>query len=75
MKLADLREFFEDDNRRLSMSRLLVFCAFVPATIEVIRINTADALLWFLGAFVTGYVGGKGVDALRKPQKTGDDAA
>lgn len=52
-------EFFKDEKGRLSMSRLLCFLSFWPASVVLIRINSSDALGWFLGAYVAGYVGGK----------------
>ena len=59
-------EFFEGDNCRLSMTRLGMFSAFFPAT-YVLIVNAesekiGDILLWYLGAFVTGYIGGKLAD-------------
>lgn len=64
-------EFFEDEDNQLSMSRLLCFMSFFPATLVVILTLSVDALGWYLGAFVVGYVGGKGADAIssRKTQK------
>jgi hypothetical protein len=41
------------------MSRLLMFLSFAPATYQLMRLNSDDALMYFLGAFVLGYVGGK----------------
>lgn len=54
-----LSHFFKDADGALSMSRLLCLLAFFPATIELFRINSAEALGWYLSAFVAGYVGGK----------------
>ena len=54
-----LSEFFQDDRGHGSMSRLLCFLAFFPASYVVIVAASADALAWYLGAFVAGYVGGK----------------
>jgi hypothetical protein len=64
-------EFFEDEDNQLSMSRLLCFMSFFPATLVVILTLSVDALGWYLGAFVVGYVGGKGADAIssRKTRK------
>lgn len=47
------------------MTRLLCFMSFFPASYALIRIGTSDALLWYLGAYVLGYVGGKGVEYIR----------
>lgn len=48
------------------MTRLGMFAAFFPAT-YVLMVNAddqdiANILAWYLGAFVTGYVGGKAAD-------------
>ena len=48
------------------MSSLLCFLSFIPATVELWRINSDNALGWYLGAYVLGYVGGKGCDAMRR---------
>ena len=45
------------------MSRLLPFMAFFPATIVVLWVHTETALGVYLGAYVTGYLGGKCADA------------
>jgi hypothetical protein len=58
-------EFFEGEKNRLSMSRLLCFMAFFPSAYVVCATKTDDALGWFLGAYVLGYVGGKTADAMR----------
>lgn len=57
-------EFFEGDNGRLSMTRLLCFLAFGPSTYVVIKTLNPEALGWYLSAFVLGYVGGKLGDAI-----------
>lgn len=64
-------EFFEGDNGRLSMTRLLCWMAFYPACVALFQIESENALLYFLGAFVLQYIGGKGADAFmkNKPQQ------
>lgn len=57
-------EFFEGPLGRLSMSRLLCFLAFWPSSVVVLLDRSAETLGYFVGAFVIGYVGGKGADAL-----------
>jgi hypothetical protein len=60
---------------RLSMTRLLMFLAFWPATYVVVVEPSGETLGWYLGAFVLGYVGGKGADVFMGHQKleaTGD---
>jgi hypothetical protein len=58
-----LIEFFEGDDTRLSMTRLLCFISIFPASYALIRINTEGALAFYIGGYVLGYVGGKGWDA------------
>lgn len=81
--MAKVIEFFEDSDSRGSMTRLLCFFAFIPATFLIFTISNDDAkvnaLGVYLGAFVLQYIGGKGADAWRgRPQpmpgviKTGD---
>ena len=52
-------EVFEGEGNRLSMSRLLCFMSFLPASYVVVSTKSEDALGWYLGAYVLGYVGGK----------------
>lgn len=69
--MGRLIEFFEDTNGRLSMTRLLCFLSFFPASVIAYKINSAEALLYYLGAYVIGYIGGKGAEAWRA--RGGDD--
>lgn len=55
-------EFFEADNERLSMSRLLMFMGFWPASYAVIIEHTADMLYPFLTFCGGVYLGGKWAD-------------
>ena len=57
-------ELFESDNGGLSMTRLLCFMSFFPASYVVVIDKGEGTLGWYLGAYVLGYVGGKGADAL-----------
>lgn len=64
-------EFFEGGDGRLSMTRLIVFLSFPPSTIVLLanigsKKIIAELLLWYLSAYVTGYVGGKLADAVNK---------
>lgn len=66
MTLKKFWQFFEADDGRMSMTRLLCFLAFWPSSYKLILIDSkdvADAFMWYLGAFVLGYVGGKFADA------------
>lgn len=67
-------QFFQDENGRLSMSRLLCFMSIFPASYTMVHINTSDALGWYVGAYVLGYVGGKGAEIL-KSNKEREDVA
>lgn len=60
-------EFFRGTEGLLSMSRLLCFMSFFPATYVLVCTQSVDALGWYLGAYVLGYVGGKGMDAIKRP--------
>lgn len=57
--MGRFHEFFEDDDKMLSMSRLLCFLSFFPASYVVIITKSVDSLGWYLGAFVLQYVGAK----------------
>lgn len=63
-------EFFEAEHGRLSMSRLLCFVAYFPASYVVAVNPSSDNLAWYLGAFVGGYVGGKAAERLGKKEIT-----
>lgn len=62
------REFFEDNDGGLSMSRLLCFLSFWPSAYVVVvatPVERSTILGLFLGAYAITYVGGKGIDAWR----------
>ncbi len=61
-------EFFEGDDYRLSMTRLLCFMSFFPASWVVMTKGNEGILGWYLSAYVLGYVGGKCADVLGKPR-------
>ncbi len=61
-------EFFEDDQSRLSMTRLLCFLSFWPASWVIVVKGNEAMLGWYLSAYVLGYVGGKVSDMLGKPK-------
>jgi hypothetical protein len=65
-------EFFEGENNLLSMTRLLCFLSFFPSTMVVLWTMSENALGWYLGAYVLGYVGGKGCDALGRNKERSD---
>lgn len=61
-------EFFESDDARLSMTRLLCFLSFWPASWVIVVKGNEAMLGWYLSAYVLGYVGGKISDQLGKPK-------
>lgn len=40
--------------------------SWAPATYVVMATKSENALGWYLGAYVLGYVGGKGMDAMKQ---------
>jgi len=68
----DLAEFLQDGHGRSSLSRLLCFLAFWPAT-TIVCLNAHspkidDILMVYLGSFVLGYAGGKFADVFIKKE-------
>jgi hypothetical protein len=70
-----LIEFFEGEDGRLSMTRLLCFLSFFPSSYVVIKCvyrPSIDMVLGiYIGGYVLGYVGGKTADIF---MKRGDNA-
>lgn len=58
-------ELLQGDDGQLSMSRLLTFLSFFPTTYILCTNPSENMLLYYLGAFVVNYLGGKGADAWR----------
>ena len=61
-----MKEFFQGEGGLLSMSRLLCFLSFFPATYVLCITKSAESLGLYLGAYVVSYVGGKTADALKR---------
>jgi len=61
-------EFFQGDNGVLSMTRLLCFISIFPSSYVVVATKSDDALGWYLGAYVLGYIGGKSADCFMRPR-------
>lgn len=61
-----LSQFFEGEDGLLSMTRLLCFLSFWPASFVVLVTKSADTLGWYLGAYTGAYIGGKGADVWKK---------
>lgn len=56
------KEFFQDERGGNSMTRLLCFLSFWPASWVVVMHPDEASLGWYLGAYVLGYAGGKAVE-------------
>lgn len=69
MKLPRISEFFEGEDKRLSMTRLLAFMSFFPASFVLAISHTDTALGVYLGAYVAQLVGSKGADAYMQKVK------
>lgn len=57
--MTPLHQFFQDNSDRYSMSRLLNFLSFWPASAVLFCIPSEGTLGLYLGAYVGGYIGGK----------------
>lgn len=55
-------EFFEGDNKSLSMPRLLCFLSFSPATLVLFWLHSETALGIYLSVYVIQYGLGKATD-------------
>lgn len=58
-------ELFTDDSGRASLTRLLSFFSFLPATWVVLTVDSEHietVLGIYIGAYVLGYLGGKTAD-------------
>jgi hypothetical protein len=69
-----LIQFFEGDNGRLSMARLTMFAAFFPASYVMVTHPSEGMMGWYVGGFVLGYVGGKGMDVMKGGTHVDDTA-
>jgi len=61
-----ISEFFEGDAGRMSMTRLMVFLSFWPASWIVVNDGEAETLGWYLSAYVVTYGTGKLADVFTK---------
>lgn len=59
-------EFFEGNDQRLSMTRLLCFMSFFPSSFVLLSSPTENMLLYYLASFGVAYIGGKSADAVTK---------
>lgn len=72
--MARFQEFFQDESGHYSMTRLLCFLSFFPASLVVVQHGGEGTLGWYLGAYVLGYAGGKAVDVAAMKVKGGQNA-
>lgn len=49
--MGRFQEFFEDNNLRMSMTRLMLFLSWLPATFMAMWIGTTEALGVYLAAY------------------------
>lgn len=65
-----VREFFEGENGVLSMTRLLCFLSFFPASWVTVKLENENALAIYVGTYALSYLGGKGLDAVKRMRTT-----
>lgn len=68
-------EFFRSDGGYMSMSRLLTFLSFFPASAALIMNPTEGMMLAYVGAYAVVYVGGKLANGGKQEVKCADAAA
>ena len=66
-------EFFQGEDTILSMTRLLCFMSWFPATYVVVRSENENILGWYLGSYVLGFVGGKASDCIKSRRESDAD--
>lgn len=66
-----LTEIFEAEDKRLSLSRVLSFLSFWPASWVLLKMPTEGMLGIYLTAFSVAYLGGKGLDAMMTKRTEG----
>jgi hypothetical protein len=64
--MSVMAEMFQNAHGRVSLTRLMFFLSFFPATYIVVKNPTEGMLGLYLGAFAVSYVSGKGIDAFGK---------
>lgn len=65
--------FFRDGSGNRSMSRLLSFLSFWPASAVLLAMPSEGALGLYLAAYVGGYLGGKALET--RPKGVKNDTA
>lgn len=62
--MKEALRFFEGEGGSLSMTRLLSFLSFWPATWITLQLSTESALTIYTGVYAASYLGGKVGDAM-----------
>lgn len=62
-------EFFKSDKGNLSMTRLLCFMSWFPASFVLIKTQNENMFITYLSIFVGGYVAGKWADVQNTKNK------
>lgn len=62
--MSGWRQLFEGEGSNLSMTRLLCFMSFFPATYMALTLMTENALTIYVGCYALAYLGGKVGDAI-----------
>lgn len=63
-------EVFEGEDSRLSMTRLLCFLSFWPASYVLLHNQSETLFGFYIGTYAASYLGGKVSDMLGKPKPT-----
>jgi len=58
----EVRQFFEEGTGQLSMTRLLQFLSFFPASYLAVRIGNENSLTILVAAYGGAYIAGKWLD-------------
>lgn len=66
-----MKQFFQDTDGRYSMTRLLMFLSFFPASYVVLYDQDEATLGWYLGAYAASYGMGKFADMGGSQKKSG----
>lgn len=66
IKVGWAREFFEGEGSVLSMSRLLCFMSFFPASWVTVKLENENALTIYVATYALSYLGSKGLDVMNK---------
>lgn len=70
--MGRLVEFFEGEDSRLSMTRLMLAASFLPASYIAVATLNENIFMAYVGAYVIGYIGGKGADMFSQRKWSGN---